>query len=166
MPTFFHSWRRKIGVLTLGIASVLMVGWVRSYHLDDILHFQRNGSETYVASFTGMISLKWSTFHPSAQLAFPPVRWSSIPVDKLPECQPNNDGTPRKYDPWTGHEVKWRWDWAGFHFGVGTAWWIVGLTNQYMVPYWTVVIPLILLSAYLLLSKPRVAKPKSRPTHV
>ena len=33
------------------------------------------------------------------------------------------------------------------------------------VPYWSIVIPLTLLSAYLLLIKPRPAKLKSRPTH-
>jgi len=37
MREFFHGWRRKIGVVTLVMACVLMVGWVRSPETCDLL---------------------------------------------------------------------------------------------------------------------------------
>ena len=50
--------------------------------------------------------------------------------------------------PWAAHhDIEWQWDCAGFHFGA-CRWknqnWRV---EDYMIPYWSITIPLTLLSA-------------------
>lgn len=35
MREFFKPWRRKVGVVSVGLACVFMAGWVRSYQTDD-----------------------------------------------------------------------------------------------------------------------------------
>jgi hypothetical protein len=35
MGDFFHSWRRKVGVVALAAAWVLLIAWTRSYYFSD-----------------------------------------------------------------------------------------------------------------------------------
>jgi hypothetical protein len=52
--------------------------------------------------------------------------------------------------PWgEGFEFDWRWDWAGFHIGAGQ--YTSRRDQDCMVPYWAIVLPLTLLSGYLIL---------------
>ena len=55
--------------------------------------------------------------------------------------------------------IKWRFRYFGF--GIGDE---VDQTGVLRAPYWSIVIPLTLLSAWLLLSKPRIAKSPEKPT--
>ena len=54
-------------------------------------------------------------------------------------------------------EMLFFWEWRGFASGE----WSATFVRLWTVPYWSIVMPLTLLSAYLLLSKTRVAKPKT-----
>jgi len=60
------------------------------------------------------------------------------------------------YKPWEEFDMIWRRDFLGFQFGAGTHK-QQSLLNMHlcMIPYWLIVIPLTLLSAFFLLSKPR-----------
>lgn len=88
MPKFFHGWRRKLGCLTLLLACVFAVGWVRSPFIQDAIHIPCDDGDYFCEIGQQRISF---------------IR----------------------------------------------------------VPYWSIVIPMTLLSAYLLLSKPWPIKPSS-----
>ena len=77
------------------------------------------------------------------------IEFSSKLIDSV-----DANGKPIKATLWhADSEIEWQWDWAGFHFVVSR---IPNRRDEdYMIPYWCVVIPLTLISAFLLLSKPR-----------
>lgn len=52
-------------------------------------------------------------------------------------------------------EVLFHWEWMGFAKGECSTMFV----RLWTVPYWSIVIPLTLLSAYLLLIKPPIPKP-------
>ena len=58
------------------------------------------------------------------------------------------------WSSWNGYDVEWRRDWNQFHFGAGSNG--SGHTDSYIIPYWSIVVPLTLLSAYLILWAPRI----------
>ncbi len=43
MQTFFHGWRRKAGIISLGLACIFASGWARSLIIDDhVAAFRRS----------------------------------------------------------------------------------------------------------------------------
>ena len=51
MGDYFKLWRRKIGVVTLVVACVFAVGWVRSQFVEDGIYFcPFNGLSVFVES--------------------------------------------------------------------------------------------------------------------
>jgi len=156
MGDFFCGWRRKIGVVTLVMACAFAAGWLRSLNTQD--------SYSVPISSIGCPSVHSSR----ARLGFgneypriiPPLGlevatgWVSLPLgDDM-----SNDVIPRMLeDDWIG---AWKWSCGEFHFLTsrfdnenGRA----AVVRWYVFPYWSIVIPLTLLSAWLLLSKPRKA---------
>ena len=141
MPTYFKPWRRKIGVATLVVACVAMGAWVRSTLVKD--HLTRDygdGSTIQATAFDshfGLVVRKG--FQPSGKTE---IRWLHSQVESI------ND--------WAAE----RGDWISYRLGFGIVHY--KLTNGYLKAWFThyasIVIPLTLLSAWLLLSRPR-AKP-------
>lgn len=145
MRGYFKPLRRKIGVLTLVMACLLLGGWMRSLVVCDVFglpvgkHVEQNlASEDSV--------LLWSQNY---FFAPPYPTWSTIPL--------------QKHRPDTNYEfynVKWTWRIGGFGFGARRIE-ITGRPVRYQsapvvtVPYWFLVLPLTLLSAWLLLLKRR-----------
>jgi hypothetical protein len=136
MGYYFKGWRRNTGVVTLVMACVAMGGWVRSAHVEDdiqilipIFNFLSvdSGDQTFCI-IVGQHSRN----------DLPLASWeTSLP--SLPM---------RQYEP--TYEMSF--------WGIGV--FVVDdmLFFDYsgvFAPYWAVVIPLTLLSAFLLLSKPR-----------
>lgn len=92
------------------------------------------------------------------------IRWRNYPVRSTNAC---HEWTAFGiWICWTGRCTRaeavqsigseWRVDWLGFHFGAakntaGT----IRLIEFWIIPFWSIVIPMTLLSAWLLLSKPR-----------
>ena len=128
MPTYFKPLRRKIGVVTLVIACVFAMGWVRSRLIVDhyccelskpisgidCFAFRSHAGElgwTDLTMFHGYVTKGWSSYE-------------------------------RNFQRLSDEEY---------------------MLAFVTVPYWSIVTPLTLLSAGLLLSKPRA---KSAPTHV
>lgn len=151
MQEFFRGWKRKFGVVTLMMTCVFAVAWVRSLCLQDMLQFS-SGKATmeYFASVDN--SLIWQRMH----IVDPKV--ASMTMFHV---------WKDKYMSLDAHLERRaaQTSWYGLGFGVGqpppqlqSDW---GLRCRYcIIPYWSLVIPLIWLSAWLLLSKPRVNKPK------
>jgi len=133
MDGFFRGWRRKIGVVTLVLACVFMGGWLRSRGVLDLVMFS-----------TGRQSM---VMFVSKDGAFTCVRWG-LSFDEYPNWQ--TCPLPDPLDP--AHCYDTLTDGAGNtppkSFCLGPA------------SYWLIVVPLTALSAYLLLSKPRIANPK------
>ena len=107
MGEFFQGWRRKAGCLTLALACVLTVAWMRSRVVDDRLQL---ASQTLISSAG---SIAWLS-DPSGDV----IDWSSDPADP---------------------------DGVVFLLGYGRE------TRLIMsLPYWSLVLPPTLLSAWLI----------------
>ena len=146
MGEFFKGWRRKCGVLTLVLACVFAAGWVRSKARFDVIGFPTQGELVRIASSDNSLWLSWDN-----PWSLNKVLWT---IGGISRSDPNST------ELWDGFDVVLRWDFVGFHFGKGTRDGNSSLSNEiYCVPYWSIVLPLTLLSAYLLLSQPR--KPES-----
>lgn len=129
MREFFKSWRRKAGCVTLVIALLPAVAWMRSYFVNDRLAFSRGDYRHAIGSDQGYLVWEhWLDRPPAGGLA-----WSSdwrnwdAPVHSRPswyKAAPNS---------------------------------LLGQLNfeSRTVPYWPVVIPLTMLAAGLILWKPQ-----------
>ena len=143
MGDFFQGWRRKAGLVTLAIALLLTVVWMRSYLVEDYLHIRHKPSLHGVRSFDGCLA--WVRVSPSQFRQR--IQWRSIPISEL---------GPGSH--WGGWKFEWRWKWCGFDCGAASTA-TTGVRGQmWAIPYWSLVLPLTLFSAWLLLIKPRPAK--------
>ena len=150
MGEFFHGWRKKMGVVTLVMALVLLGGWVRSKSMVDIFYAYDKQSMFGLGSFAGRL-----TFFRSDRIQGNPTPfWRKAPLHRYHGF---HTGAVQQYDPMDGHATDWRWDLYGFHIGAGVSTENpIGIRiEQCIVPYGFLVWPLTLISAILLLSKPR-----------
>ncbi len=144
---FFKPLRRKIGVLTLAIACVVMGVWLRGRLYQDGCQFTFwNRNWTIISNPFGLSCFSAGT--KGVLLVGVRNTWKTVrlnPVKFLPT------------DPWT--ELDWRTHWHHLGSFVGQAETESnGHTNQtyvVIVELWSLVVPLTLLSTYLLFSKPR-----------
>lgn len=136
MITFFDTGRRRLGILTLTIACLLMAGWIRSLAIGEIFRVS-SSHRTYHMLFSYEGWIGWIVFHDPDVI------------------------TPEAYRPFYSRAssrsespfawVCLHWDSKRNQFQE-----ISGAHNPYLiVPYWFVVAPLTLLSAWLLLATPR-----------
>ena len=123
MGDFFHGWRRKIGVVTLVVACVFLVTWMRS--------------ESKIDVFTVYYSDFYDHFRIVSERGFLKFHFRGI------HFGPRSD----LWETWVVARTPMQWE-------------------DLNIPYWSIVLVLTMLSAYLLLSKPPVAKPQSRPTQI
>jgi len=137
MGDYFKGWKRKVGLITLVMASVFAVGWVRSLTIFDQIEIRLRFVE---------------------QKRFTSVKgYFSYMSNGFPE-------SPDTFQ-WHTHRI------SDIHFGSPTA--VIDgkvylITDDILyrvfhcnpVPYGSIVIPLTLLSAFLLLSKPRKSTQK------
>jgi len=147
---FFHGWRRKAGVLTLVMACMCLAVWVRSFASTNDYFTVWNNHAIY--SHDGSVS--WNIQYPDDS--------TPIESENQSENQPmsillgTHIGSPFVLQ--TNPRLKWRWECCGFvasdtvFFGSGM--------QQYWLSDWYFISPLALLSAWLLLSKPRTTNPK------
>jgi hypothetical protein len=140
MWAFFYGWRRKAGCVTLLMALALMAGWIRSLSIGDgaVVQFPHL---THVLSSTGG-HFSWmrhaGNFPTSDRITH--LQW---PVEQ------------KVIHPFIFAEIDWqrRFRWNGFEMGEGH---LIGIPLMtWTIPYWSLAIPLTLLSAYLILGKPR-----------
>lgn len=148
MPSYFKPWRRKLGVLTLAMACVFAAGWVRSHAVSDRISIQIDDlGYCFFASSQGYVSWR-RTYGGPHDFPVKRIAWQTF-ADHKGVWQPAGDLGDAK--------VAWRWQAFGFDFGKCGFHSVASYFtyNFAFVPYWSIVIPLTVLSGYLLLSKPR-----------
>jgi hypothetical protein len=164
MSTYFHGWRRKAGCVTLVVALVLSGMWVGSRQTSDTFVIENDEGERHYLTWSPD-GLTWGRRWGSGQYVQPPqfmnVGWESTSIEN---SQFLND--------WSGLHVDGNWQCCGFRFArflsvdepeVGeqfsretlTLHLVLGGAEMWTVPYWSIVFPLIIFSAYLIFSKPR-----------
>ena len=140
MGDYFKPWRRKIGVVTLVMACVFAATWIRSFNVADCAQWDFavfcSGEGNLYVTVPIPLKIEWA--------------WPEWTVEKDADIES------------ALNEVKWRWRSIGFGYAE------VGFfdTNGLVIlaPYWSLVIPLSLLSAWLLLSKPRNREKAAAPS--
>lgn len=81
MGTFFKPLRRKFGVVTLGLACVLMVGWVRSLSAEDRIDLW---NDTWLTSSRGPVSWeRWNFVHMSPEEAIEKQICFPVKIDNV-----------------------------------------------------------------------------------
>ena len=150
MPPFFYDWRRKIGVMTLVMACVFAAGWVRSRTANDYVIIPTNSAGFLVGSdIHGFCWIK------SENLDYPEV-WYELYGPGVsfefnaPYQRPIDYNAEATCSQWLGFQA------IQINSNILR---VRDRDLKWVLPYWSIVIPLTLLSAWLLLSKPRVAKP-------
>lgn len=138
MNGYFRPLTRKIGVVTLTVACVFGFVWMRSLFVRDVFGVGQPDSYRAFASYAG--SMRWSKLTPGlGKVGF---EWQSETWSRETDFN------------WNDWNVEWRRECLGFEFGAGT---IPGITimrnERWAIPYWSIVIPLTVLSAYLLFFK-------------
>ena len=131
MWSFFHGWRRKAGVVTLGLACAVYIAWMRSTVIADVIMKNPDQASSFrmLLSSHSRISY-WLWRREGFRNPIYADYWETIPIDSE---------KPR-IDP----ELRfWKND---AH---------IQLQLELHIEYWKLVLPLTLLSAYLLLWKPR-----------
>ena len=153
MRDFFGGWRRKIGCLMLVMACVFMIAWMRSLLFLDYISVTgwivpgEKSSWMFLSSEVGLEwERRWDEFESKREIQ---IEWYSI-------AHRMNHRTPRsgRYD------TDSHWEFCGFQTDKSET--DGDFSCNWVVPYWSVVLPLTLLSTWLLLlSKPRQPKPQS-----
>ena len=131
MGEFFKGWRRKAGVVTLAMALLPAIGWMRSYIVEDRLAFTSGDFRHAISSFQGNVGWdRWLNIPPAGGFG-----WSS---------EWRNSNQPISPRP------------TYFRAAPGSLLGQLQFESR-AVPYWPFVVPLTLLSAWLILWKPRKA---------
>jgi hypothetical protein len=137
MYEFFHGWRRRVGIVTLVMACCLMAGWVRNYVMCDV--FSIHGGRSNLQRFVSVQGRTWwmDVQEQDGSLC---TRWHQCSHNtNIVICRPE--------------DLTWRRNFGGFELGefpeVN-----IGSATYAIVPYWSLVVPLTLLSACLILCQP------------
>jgi hypothetical protein len=187
MSDNFKPWRRKMGVLTLLMACAFSIGWVRSLNGVDFLGFY-SGIYTghTVISVDGLLGIQHVKHGTDRWLGVTTTfgdwgKGSDLLLNDLPPSasslywgSPNSvvshsldsNGQTIYHGLKPGHRgeffAKSRISWTNYYglfdFGDYPTDGGGDKFTLWFVPYWSIVIPLTLLSAWLLLSKPKPAK--------
>ena len=143
MHAFFKSWRRKAGCIALLIACVFSGIWLRSIRTFDEVFIRFGNANYLVSSAQGGFGLLID--EPSN--GNPDFAFFSEPIDPpCPQVDTNDVEAPKR-----GLEA------IGFYFG--------GDPNRsatLIMPYWSIIWPLVILSGYLILCRTR-PKPAINP---
>jgi hypothetical protein len=138
MWTYFRGWKRKIGLMMLAMALVLTGEWVRSLNTFDELGIPWGSCMHFISSSTG--TLGWwrnSGFSSDDQLSH--------------SFQTRRTSKSEFEDVFVQFQMEWSFRWDGFRCGKSK----LHKLQIWMIPYWSIVFPLTLISAWCLLIRPR-----------
>ena len=148
MSEFFKGWRRQVGVVTLVMACVFAMGWVRSNAIEDQI-VRKSAALTQIEFFSSHGYLVWLSSSKPYVPAKSRLSWSAIPA----HLNGFKFNSYCKNTSWALRQIG---------FGIGNVEWSGGFNRIVLaIPYWSIVIPLTLASAFLLLSKPRISTSKT-----
>ena len=140
---FFKPLRRKIGLVSLLIACAFSGLWVRSLYVSDLVSRLTGTSFHFLSSSMG--DFRWQSDF-QKDLIDPRLRnqgWRTF-------IHPDALQIP---DEFSQSSTKWRWQFGPAIIGKTE---LYGTTSFHLrFSYWSIIIPLTLLSAWLLLSKTR-----------
>jgi len=167
----FKPWRWKLGCVTLVMACISSIGWVRSLGIADVVTISTgNYFSTTFQTCDGIVGWR-TTGRIGAQSRFVFAEWRQLPLSDV-----------------FSDDCDYVWRWCGF--GVAerddvTRHTLEGAINMlrrgkndddssrptsplnfgvvysaWFVPNWSITVPLTLISIWLLLSKPRKSTPK------
>ena len=143
MGEFFKPWRRKIGVVLLLISCAAMTGWVRNYFIRDSFNLPTGDSSSlqFISGYQCLnLVAMWSSIPDKEMASFRIYRHKVTEGVGIHAGEYMLAGSPSPFRP------KWP------RFGDGNRNTILMI---FSLPYWSITIPLTLLSAFVLLSKPR-----------
>jgi hypothetical protein len=158
---FFRGWRRKAGLVTLMMALLLGVVWLRSSLITDRITIATAPQNAYsLVSDRGRFSWhglamtrrKDGSYHLAVPLGWESLYHSSD-IDWIKDLEDSAD-----------EQFTWRRKFGGFIFG-RTKGFFTDAYSFAVLPYWSLVLPLTLLSAWLLLIMPRPAKSAKESSH-
>ena len=146
MGEFFKGRRRKAGCGALVIAAILTVTWMRSYSFEDKLGFASGKSVHDILSCSGTI--QWHKSTP----AWIASGWSTNALSP-------SDNVISPFDT-EFFKTNRRWEWHGLIFCEAEFLFDDLKVTAWIFPYWMVVLPITLYSAYMIHWNPR---PESAP---
>lgn len=130
MKAFFHGWRRKLGIVTLVLACALMGMWVRSRVVCDSLEYSKGVRSHFIASMQS--GIVWCSRDSETQAdwrfgsrSLADARLGDMSLAKIVEQLENANHNQEV------HLIVWT------------------------IPYWLMTIPMVALSTWLILGKPR-----------
>ena len=171
MREFFRGWKRKIGCIALLTACAATVMLVRSRTVLDQVWLRAGRTMYTIASAGDKVEFeifadlrgpepdleageKTDCF-PMDLAGFWALNYSSEDLaaisELIPQTWAGEGGNPFRSIALSDQPTIWRWAWAGFRFEKA----IIDSTHQfeiYLIPYWSIICPISLHSAYLLLS--------------
>jgi hypothetical protein len=155
-----------MGVVTLVLACLFAAAWIRSQLVLDLLRFPAKKhvtDSTVTAIFDEVISTEGSLVFQRATGVY-----SGIAYQTGLRTEQKRFRWLTLRDRLNFENAVWKWRWLGSGFchqriedrenGVD------GWEHWLLIPYWSIVMPLTLLSACLLLRKPRPPKKPTQPT--
>lgn len=168
MAPLFHGWRRKAGCTTLVLACLLAMAWLRSLRVDDGYTLRQDGSTNYAMSSEDgrfvFCMARGGVHGPYLEINYKqyrsdPRKISGAERVAIAEALCHDEvGVRSRRLRARNIQIKWQRSWHGFE--------LAKRSNEsplmddveatfLPVPYWSIVIPLTMLSARLLLSSPR-----------
>ena len=145
MSIFFRGWRRKAGCVALLMALVLMSTWIRSLVVWDwVFIFPTSDVALELKSDRGRLGFEGRSL----------MDWEPSTSEWLSGVHSPHFGLFAYLENQPDESFVWRWDCAGFSIGRFSSYDFVA------IPYWSLVVPLTLLSAYLFFWQPRT-RPRS-----
>lgn len=145
MGQYFQPLRRRFGVITLLMACLFAAGWVRSFSTNDLIAMS-NGDHSYRLIRTSPNWIGW-TLIPCTKASIPAAirrqfGWYSTSVSTVPLSD--------IYTPFGMIYFQLEPISNGFNYVQTTT-----VNPHLIIPYFILVVPLTLLSVWLLLSKPK-----------
>ena len=148
MGEFFKGWRRKFGLVTLLTACALMMVWVRNYVIRDSINVP-TGNSSSLQLISGYHCLNivamWSSIPDKEMASFRIYRHEQKEGVGIHAGEYMLAGSPSPFRP------KWP------RFGDGSRFTTLMI---FSLPYWSIVVPLTLVSLWLLISRPRSSTSK------
>jgi hypothetical protein len=144
MGDFFKGWRRKAGCVVFVFACVAASGWIRSLSYCDSVQIPiSRHARLNFGSALGVVGLSYETFGVNSSTENSFEFWSNPEPVSIDEALLLEGFMPSLRE---SDALKWRFRYAGFLFGQAQA-----AMSFAAVPFWSIALPLTLLSAYLLL---------------
>ena len=154
MCEFFRGWRRQAGCVTLLMACAVLGLWMRGRIYSDLIEFRVAGRTAMRVTHDGR-SLCWmvlseSNNGPKRQFLKDSQGRILATVEYLIDPHRNIDWELGTRERPPRPEVLYLLNWNEFRLGIAKG--ELGETRLMTLPYWSLTMPLALLSAYLLLT--------------